>query len=447
MQFKITSANKTCFPPDKLIIFLIVTLVLSTKKCNSFILPRTFVPTLTNLYLRNIEETRIFCRFRRVSFNIELGDYHKLKAEIITLADTLRETCEKFNFKISCHHLADDIAMTGNTFDDGTKIIQSLRGYFGRQKRHKRYTESISVFQKLPKTIGRTQVTHENLLHVTKTLKSINFIGPTYVQEFTQIYRDLYLMLSNLRNYIHLNDLVIQTMLQTNSQAILDLISVGVLTKILNQINAMSTPEYCRLPEFRNAMDIIKILETSIIESEITGNNFLLNIKFATIHEQKYNLFQIIALPLDYENTSFILKPTSQYYLIGDDYSDNKTYVFALSLEEKLRCKWTNHLICFPSQPMQIMGGTQSDKNKILQKIEICANKTTTELLKPESHCTISAVPFQNKIILLTENTYYIHIVQKTNATVRCGNVTHNISVPTTGLMTNELIEITIKCS
>lgn len=396
--------------------------------CDLFVLQTPNSMEFASLYLKNIQEAQTFCRFREICFNIELENYRRLKMEMLTLVATLRETCRRFKFKISCYYMANNIENLSQTFEDKTKMLQSLRQDGDRQVRPKRHTEDISIFQKISEAAVETRLSHKNILNIITILKSISLANPKYIREYEEIHQDIFNMVSELRKYIHSNELVLQIMLQKNHQSLVELISSDALIKLFHKINAISASESCQLLEVENAMDLIKVLEASNIETNMIGNNFILSIKLATIRTQKYTLFRVIPLPFTYNNASFTLKPTAPYYLIGDNPYLNKTFIFALTTEEKLKCKMAKTLMCFPNQSMRIIDGIQTNENQILQKMEICTTEMIAELFLPTSYCTIMALPFQNKIISLTEETYYVYIAQHNNATVRCGNVTHAFS-------------------
>lgn len=335
---------------DKVLALAIIVVIVKSENYNSTIFQKVDSLTFTHLYLKNVQEAKVFCRFREISFNMELENYDIIRDKILLLTAELRANCGGSELENSCNHLADDILSLIRASDNKNKIIESLRG-----------PESHLKNQEQPANVS---LTHRGLTGIIQSLNSIK-IESTKTRSYEQINRDLRDVLTHLQRYVSLNDLILQIVLQTNYQSIIELTSHEALIDIFHTTNAVARAESCQLPKSEGVMDIIRILKASTVRTEIFDNKFLLTLQFITIREQKFNLFQIISLPFTLNNSSFTLTPLSPYYLINVNHTLDKTSIYALSVEEKLNCKIINDLICFPGQPMKTFHEIKNDKHKI----------------------------------------------------------------------------------
>lgn len=357
----------------------------------------------------------------------------------------LFKSCQKLEQSISCKQFVKEVVELNKILEDKYKLLGSVKTpmYLERRKRDKTKTNYNFGQELIIDPLYNYKEMRTNLEILRKRVDVVEKFenNQTIHDEQAGFNVILNYVVLTLQKYTRLTDLAIEIITRKSINALIEVVTTEILTVKLESFEEQAQKESCFVPKLQGneRFDIINVLKASKIQAQTVGEDFIMNIKLPTFYTHKFKLFQVISLPFAYNNYSYVAAPTSQYYLISDNSIASKRFICPLSAEEKLRChKIASRLVCYPHQPLQLTLRVDIKKRHLLPKIELCSDKTPKELLNATSACIVYQIPHKNKVITLTDDLFYLHIVEETNGTINCLDKTEYFTATESQMRTTE---------
>lgn len=396
-----------------------------------------------SIFAKNISKAKTFCRDRIIEYNIDIGDIERVKDDIKASVELLDKTCSATEFNTICRFLTDEIKILINEIDYKHKMIESANTESTHNYRKKRNIDEIPEI--LAKTITLSDFSYSDLKQSLDEVKTFfGFIEKSQNRQLSQIDQLNFNSLAQLiilktKKYLNFYELIIDITLNPRKNKIAELISLETLKIEFGTIQTEAMKENCHIPIKMKIIEIAKYFKLSKIRAVIINKLLLVTINIPTYYQMEYELIKVISIPFTRNKSSYIITPSSPYYLNHIDEKANFTHSIPLSLEERLNCSSnSNHVLCSPKGFSRLMKYITIE-NTIL--ITICNTEGlfTINIFKNQekytSGCDLNQIPHQNQLIHLHGNLYYLYIVKPASVKLICGESSINTHINKTVLI------------
>lgn len=397
---------------------------------------------LGTLYIQSINTAKVFCRYRIIEYNIEIENIQTTRNELTTTIGLLYKICSESQYRRICQLTLNEIKILMTSFNNKISLLESHNTLITEDYRKKRNTLEIPDI--LQKTLTLSDYGYSDLKQGLEQLKSTTKLSEK-AQRDTLINIDhinfislAQLVIQNIKRQLKTYDTILKIIVNKNPVEIADLIPLENLKSELKILRTSINKEFCDFPINLMVSKVIKLLKISDIQSVLADNHFIITLKIPTFYKNIFELLSATPIPFTYENATYEVLPLHQYLLTYWDQIKNDYYSVPLSIEEKQSCSHkADYLICFPKGNFQVLTNT---KHKMpdylfLPTYEICNMrnlKTLNDLRAIPNDCNIKRIPHLNKIIPLSENSYYLYIIRPIQVKFLCHkiNLEYNITKP-----------------
>lgn len=406
-------------------------MILNTNGYQFLFKENSSIDELGAVYLRDIGNTKIFCRNRILEFNLEMEDIGKIQNQVNLNLNLMTEICNQAESNQMCRVEIDEIKAIYQMLLDRSKIIDSVKT--------NRFTRDIEDIEEiLQKSIILNDITYNEIKPNVDKLKEISN-QVTKIQG--KITNDIdYLnfnMLSemtsfNLGRHLKFYDILFELLIEQNINNLINLVSLDEIKIELSRLQIVTGRELCSIPIELNYLEIIKYLKFAHMDIQIVKNRILITLQIPTFYKTTYNLIKAVSIPFLYKESSYVLKPIDPYHIMHKQ-NQQDIHAIPLSLEERNNCTMiTGFILCYPLRANLLFSKTKIEKFENIFKPDFptCLNRNVVNLEGMYDVCRLHKVPHLNQIVRLSESNFFIYLINSTKVRINCGQhyTVYNIS-------------------
>lgn len=365
----------------------------------------------SNFHIEKIPNFQIHCSYEPIKFFLVLENYVHIKTELIIALDTLETECHKKEYISQCEEEVNEIFSLNSEINNKIHTIQAFRSLNQNKKRKKRN----SIDKDTNNWFGLTGVdTQHNTQKLKDTIETLLLCMHSLSSNETNKTDNLEALLlithDILIKHLEFYDRVIKIYQYEDSNALLTMIPLNTIYSELLHIDLLANKKSCSLPKMLNSIDIIDLLGISTFETELVDDIITIQINVPTVYDQQTKLYKIHSLPFESSNESYIVIPSSPFYVTMNDTGNNVTLIYALSSKDVSSCSNVSlGVFCYIENPTPYIGSLNFIDLDILNKFEKCHNKTLNELKANQNNCSIYKTTRKSEIVELATNIFYIH--------------------------------------
>lgn len=385
-----------------------------------------------HFYMIKQNTCHVFCRNYEINFDIRIDQYDDCADEIRNSLGTMEGICSKLPHTEECEGFLNDLWREKDRFQVASKEIttRNCKTRFKRTfdtKYQPKYMYSKQNFE-APRCAS-LNATFSQLDDEIRLLT--NWTGKNGTEENTDsllatMGRSLYY----LRNYRQRSEYLSEVLCERSYIALLEIITTNKLAQEIRLRNQQALKGSCQIPATSDSAELGKLLEIASIQTSLTGQTLSLNIKLPSIYSFKYNLYRVKSLPFDYKDRSYTVKPTYAFYLISESRIAGSTLLYPLQNNDTENCIETYFgCICQTELPVDATHRKISQFREKVPENEQCLSKTAADLFNTQNTCELYAIEHENRIIQVSNNTFYLHIIQPTILAVICPYHDENITI------------------
>lgn len=381
------------------------------------------------IFLRQLGDTKIFCRNRVLEFNIELEDVIKVDREITSVMNMMIDICNNVKYSSMCHIEMEEIHVLYRIFQDKYKIIDSASFKTDSNNRRKRNIDEIEDI--IQKSITLNDVSYSDAKLNIEELKSITHQLINSQEKFnTDIdyinFNTLsQLIILNLKRHTNLYNKIIDITIDKNPKKLIDLISLNILESDIEKLQLQTDKEQCHIPIEDKQHEILSYLKLADIQFQIYRNYFVVSIYLPTFFKTTFVLTQAISIPFRHRSSTYVINPINEYHITFKTNYGNDIHSIPLSIEEKLNCKNIQRFnLCYPQKATIIFDKTKFDY-LFNPNSYICNDRDIKNFewwKAMYDACRPHKIPHMNQIIRLNETDYFIYIINTTSVRIRCND-------------------------
>lgn len=353
------------------------------------------IKNTSNFYPEIIPNCYLHCSYEEIDFFFYIENFMTIKTELIIALDTLETECQKYELGLPCETRINKFFWFNNEISNKIYIIHSLKSLNQNSERKKRNTvnnnkHTIKLSQLMSidsqyniiklKDIIETLLIRINALNNNKIYSpedKLNNLEPLFNQ-----------MNDILSKQLEFYDKTIKIYQLKDINVLLSMIKLDRLYAELSRIEMLSNKSSCSFPKIFDSMDLTNLFSISNIKTEFTDNIIIIQVSIPTIYNQLTKLYQIHSIPLESMNNSYLVAPTTQFYVTTNDIKNNITLIYALSAQDISICSNnTFGLICNTQNKTPNIHNFKTIDKNFLSKYEICYNKTLNELNTKQKTC------------------------------------------------------------
>lgn len=374
------------------------------------------------LYLKEIFAVNVFCKEDELNLYYRLEEYLEIKSKIEVIVDSANKSCPMLIQSEKCFSIVWNLSSYAHELEQISSVIRKLSR---TDNNYELISNEIKNFDQIEPNLGYTQSDIDmNLLNLAKTLNYVKVIfnRKPLDDKFLGILNGLKYISAALNQQLLTYRYILHIIQDKTYYDVTSLVSLEFLKNKIDKIDERITRESCTIPKVTNHItEVLKLLEIVKYDACLTKDFFVLYMKIPTIYSDKYLNYQTISLPFTSKNESFVIPPKNPFYLVSIDSDKPKASVFPLSQKEKNECKESNFgKICFPSKPMELIDREYTQNRQFLPQIELCSNATDSTPFFSENKCNKISIAHKNKLIKLSEDTYYAYIVNASEVEIYC---------------------------
>lgn len=420
-----------------LVNLLLINLIYFTTGYQFLFKENSSIDDIGTIYLRNIGDTKIFCRNRIIEFNIQIEDIEKIEREVESEINILKDICNRLKPNQLCRIEMEELnAIFQNLLNKNKIIISSNSKHHRLIRKVRNIDEMEQIVQKtiklndlsygdIKQNIDELKKTSNKLMKSqSRTINSIDHINFNILSEIT---------FSKLKKYAKFYDVLLELMIDENPEKLSNFVPLDELRMELNKLQDIMGKELCHIPIEITDFEIIKYLKKAKINTITLKNNLQITLQIPTFLKTTFNLIKAISIPFKYKGTSYIVKPVDPYHILFKKDYRRDFQAIPLSLEERSNCTTTTgYILCYPNRANLLFSTANIEKLEYIFKPEFpnCVNRHTANSEGMYDVCKLHRVPHINQIIRLNETDFFIYIIKRTNVGISCSqrNSVFNIS-------------------
>lgn len=312
--------------------------------------------------------------------------------------------------------------------EDAQEIYSKINQLIDKQK-----TESM-ILQENLSIVARTIQTANRSL---ETLRSNLVTFSSYVENITEnisnMEKDIinhinFGYISSLATLIiiehdHITRIIKETIKNTLRGEFTELITFEQLSKDLKDVTFdLDDSSFFIMDKLQDLQEVMSIKGT------ILRRKMLVEITIPLINKSLFKLYQIVSLPMRYDNEAIIIKTENQNYLVN-----NETRTFLpIQISDLQNCKqiFNRSLLCYPHMEMYF-------ENEKMCESNILFEQDTKTLIDT---CDYQRIADMNYIKRLTDNSYHISIKSPLEVRENCiKQLTKSYTINQTGILKIDL--------
>lgn len=423
---------------QKLFIFVhiifIITILYSTEGQTFDILP---IKNVSNLYLERLSNHYIHCDYQEMKICFKIENYINIKGELFIALNALNSTCHRIGLDTQCEKDLNNIFILNHDIND--KFIYLFRS-LNNEERRRRKRSIVDLKYHDINWLNFTSIEAEYGLITLKNKINILLARILYLDnhDTNSTLNEQRSSLNSLLNYLHASlvkhlefyDQIIKIHQNKDSNALLSLVQLQIVLRELKRLDESANKKLCGFPKVFESIDLIELLSISFMETELIGNMFTIHIKIPTIHNQLAKTYRVTPLPFEYQNKTYIIFPTSPYYITTIDSLNNVTAIYTPSSETMSMCiNITLGSICNIEKVPQYIRPLNFEDNNLFSTYERCYNKSLDYLATQTSMCNLYGLNQQIELIEISENIYFLHLTNDSYVNILCLNQRKSINL------------------